>query len=222
MSLGAGVQPRSTVQLFIHVSNVKKRPSLHFSALSVIWRVKAFRDQQCQFLTRNKSLSGDNEWNCSITAECVRTDLILPRQLTTQMKSKARLLIAITQIRLTRHYLRCLVGLLISFWKVFFCCFSSPTTQGLKRKWNKAAPRKNLLQAFRSVVAVSRRNFKNCSAAGTRLSYLNCNNDLTITHWCCSSRSSRTWPLPIWQSFSHNSLPTVVIIFEKICIPSLL
>ena len=63
---------------------------------------------------------------------------------------------------------------------------------------------------------------KNCSAAGTRLSYLNCNSDLTITHWCCSSRSSRTWPLLIWQSVCHNSLPTVVIIFEKICIPSLL
>ena len=24
-----------------------------------------------------------------------------------------------------------------------------------------------------------------------------CNSDLTITHWCCSSRSSRTWPLLI-------------------------
>ena len=35
------------------------------------------------------------------------------------------------------------------------------------------------------------------------------------SHWCCSSRSSRTWPLLIWQSFCHNSLPTVVIIFEK-------
>ena len=58
-------------------------------------------------------------------------------------------------------------------------------------------------------------NCKNCSAAGTRLSYLNCNSDLTITHWCCSSRSSRTWPLLIWQSSCHNSLPTVVIIFEK-------
>ena len=65
-------------------------------------------------------------------------------------------------------------------------------------------------------------NCKNCSAAGTRLSYLNCNSDLTITHWCCSSRSNRTWPLLIWQSFCHNSLPTVVIIFEKICIPFLL
>ena len=45
----------------------------------VIWRVKAFRDQQCQFLTRNKSLSSENESNCSMTSECVRTDLILPR-----------------------------------------------------------------------------------------------------------------------------------------------
>ena len=45
----------------------------------VIWRAKAFRDQQCQFLTRNKSLSSENESNCSMTFECVRTDLILPR-----------------------------------------------------------------------------------------------------------------------------------------------
>ena len=44
----------------------------------VIWRVKAFCDQQCQFLTRNKSLSSENESNCSLTSECVRTDLILP------------------------------------------------------------------------------------------------------------------------------------------------
>ena len=65
-------------------------------------------------------------------------------------------------------------------------------------------------------------NCKNCSAAGTRLYYLNCNSDSTITHWCCSSRSSRTWPLLIWQSFCQNSLPVVVIIFEKICILSLL
>ena len=32
-----------------------------FSAVGVIWRGKAFRDQQCQFLTRNKSLSSENE-----------------------------------------------------------------------------------------------------------------------------------------------------------------
>ena len=45
----------------------------------VIWRVKAFRDQQCQFLTRNKSLSSENESNCLLISECVRTNLILPR-----------------------------------------------------------------------------------------------------------------------------------------------
>ena len=51
-----------------------------FSRLwSVIWRGKAFRDQQCQFLTRNKSLSSENESNCSMTSECVLTDSILPR-----------------------------------------------------------------------------------------------------------------------------------------------
>ena len=51
-----------------------------FSRLrGVMWRGKAFREQQCQFLTRNKSLSSENESNCSITSECVRTDSILPR-----------------------------------------------------------------------------------------------------------------------------------------------
>ena len=51
-----------------------------FSALGVIWRGKAFRDQQCQFLTRNKSFSIENESNCSMTSECMRTaaDSILP------------------------------------------------------------------------------------------------------------------------------------------------
>ena len=51
-----------------------------FSRLwGVIWRGKAFRDQQCHFLTRNKSLSSENESNCSMTSECVRTDSILPQ-----------------------------------------------------------------------------------------------------------------------------------------------
>ena len=55
----------------------------HFRSFSrlwgVIWRGKAFRDQQCQFLTRNKNLSGENVSNCPMTSECVRTDSILPR-----------------------------------------------------------------------------------------------------------------------------------------------
>ena len=51
-----------------------------FSRLwGVIWRGKAFRDQQCQFLTRSKNLSIENESNCSMTSECVRNDSILPR-----------------------------------------------------------------------------------------------------------------------------------------------
>ena len=38
----------------------------------VIWRVKAFRDQQCQFLTRNKNLSSENESNCRwLLSACV-------------------------------------------------------------------------------------------------------------------------------------------------------
>ena len=58
----------------------KNRRFRSFSRLwGVIWRGKAFRDQQCQFLTRNKSLSSENESNCSMTSECVRTDSILPR-----------------------------------------------------------------------------------------------------------------------------------------------
>ena len=80
-SLGAGVQPRSTVQLFVPVSDVEKRSSSQFCFLlwRVIWWGKAFRDQQCQFLTRNRSLSRENESNCSMTSECVRTDSILLR-----------------------------------------------------------------------------------------------------------------------------------------------
>ena len=55
----------------------KNRRFRSFSRLwGVIWRGKAFRDQQCQFLTRNKSLSSENESNCSMTSECVRTDSI--------------------------------------------------------------------------------------------------------------------------------------------------
>ena len=78
-SLGAGVQPRPTVQLLMHVSGVEK-PLFRsfFSALGVIWRGKDFLDQQCKFLTRNKDLSSENESNCSMTSECVGTDSILP------------------------------------------------------------------------------------------------------------------------------------------------
>ena len=51
-----------------------------FSQLwGVIWRGKAFRYQQRQFLTRNKSLSSENELNCWMTSECVRTNSIFPR-----------------------------------------------------------------------------------------------------------------------------------------------
>ena len=46
---------------------------------SVSWRGKASLDQQCQFLTRNKSLRNEKESNCSMTSECVRTDSILPQ-----------------------------------------------------------------------------------------------------------------------------------------------
>ena len=58
----------------------KTAVSQFFSRLwGVIWRGKDFLDQQCKFLTRNKGLSSENESNCSMTSECVRTDSILPR-----------------------------------------------------------------------------------------------------------------------------------------------
>ena len=51
-----------------------------FSRLwGVIWQGKAFLDQQCQFLTSNKSWNSENESNCSMTSKCVRTNSILPR-----------------------------------------------------------------------------------------------------------------------------------------------
>ena len=57
------------------------------SALGVIWRGKAFGDQQCQFLTRNKSLNSEKESNCFMTSECVRTDSILPEALAVSSRS---------------------------------------------------------------------------------------------------------------------------------------
>ena len=65
----------------------------------VIWRVKAFCDQQCQFLTRNKSLSSENESNCSMTSECVRTDLILPRGAGVPAKMRTRENVHLTILR---------------------------------------------------------------------------------------------------------------------------
>ena len=43
-----------------------------------------------------------------------------------------------------------------------------------------------------------------------------------LKKWSSSARSSPTWPLIIWQRFCHQSLPTMVIIFGKISIPSVL
>ena len=80
-SLGAGEQPRSAVQPFMLVSGAEKRSfSQCFLGFGVSFgEEKAFRDQLCQFLTRNKSLSNENETNCSMTSECVRTDSIFAR-----------------------------------------------------------------------------------------------------------------------------------------------
>ena len=57
----------------------RKTPFWHFFSASgcqlarkfgeEIWRGNAFREQQYQFLTRNKSLSSGNESNCSMTSE---------------------------------------------------------------------------------------------------------------------------------------------------------
>ena len=72
-SLGAGVQPRSIIQLFMPVSGVETAVfAVFFPALGVVWRGKAFHDQQCQFIRRNKSLSCEKESNCSNTSSaCV-------------------------------------------------------------------------------------------------------------------------------------------------------
>ena len=61
------------------VSKNRRFRSFFSRLLGFIWRGKAFRDEQCQFLTRKKSLSSENESNCSMTSECVRTDSNLPR-----------------------------------------------------------------------------------------------------------------------------------------------
>ena len=47
--------------------------------LGLIWRIKAFKNQrQCQFRTRNNSLSNGNNSNGWTTTECVHTGPILP------------------------------------------------------------------------------------------------------------------------------------------------
>ena len=54
------------------------RLCIFFSGLGVVWQVKAFSNQQCQFLTRNKCLGNDDQSNRSMTCECVRTESICP------------------------------------------------------------------------------------------------------------------------------------------------
>ena len=63
------------------VSGVEKSPfSQFFLGFGVSFgEEKPFIISKCQFLTRNKSLSSENESNCSMTSQCVRTDSILPR-----------------------------------------------------------------------------------------------------------------------------------------------
>ena len=79
--LGALAYSRDRPYNFSCLSAVSKNRRFRsfFSALGCHLRGKAFRDQQCHFLTRNKSLSSENESNYSMTSECVRTDSILPR-----------------------------------------------------------------------------------------------------------------------------------------------
>ena len=52
--------------------------AVFFSALGCHFTSKSLRYQQCQFLTRNKRLTSENEPNCSMTSVCLRTDSILP------------------------------------------------------------------------------------------------------------------------------------------------
>ena len=80
-SLGAGLKPRSTVQLFMPVSAVEKPPLSQFFFLGFGCHLarKSLSRQQCQFQTRNKSLSSENELSCSMTSGCLRTGSLLPR-----------------------------------------------------------------------------------------------------------------------------------------------
>ena len=80
VSLGAGAQPCRPYNFscLSAVSKNRRFRSFFLGFGGAIWRGKAFCDQQCQFLTGNKSLSSENESKCSTTSECVRTDSILP------------------------------------------------------------------------------------------------------------------------------------------------
>ena len=63
-SLGAGVQPRSTVQLFMPVSGVEKPPfSQFFLCFGVSFGQESLSWPAMSVLTRNKSLSSENESN---------------------------------------------------------------------------------------------------------------------------------------------------------------
>ena len=85
-----------------------------FSQLwGVIWREKAFRDQRCQSLTRNKSLSNENGSNCLMTSECVRTDSILPQGAGLEHGRCKQLIFSLS-----------IFGILVerlSFWRLHFC-----------------------------------------------------------------------------------------------------
>ena len=64
------------LSLFFSALFVHDRFRSGFSDLGLIWRGKALSDQLCQFLTRNKSLSNEND--SSMISECVRIYSVLP------------------------------------------------------------------------------------------------------------------------------------------------
>ena len=80
-SLGAGVQPRSAVQLFMPVSSVEKRPfSQFFLGFGVSFgEGKPFVTSNASFKQETRVWAAKTNQTPSMTSECVRTDLILPR-----------------------------------------------------------------------------------------------------------------------------------------------
>ena len=84
-SLGTCVQPQSTEQLFMPVSDVEKWLSWkkYFSSFLVslyeAGESLLYNDQQFQSLKRNESLSNENKSICAMASEYVLTESILPR-----------------------------------------------------------------------------------------------------------------------------------------------
>ena len=91
--------------------------------LGVIWRGKAFRDQQRQSLTGNKSLCSEYESNCSTTSECVRTDSILPQGAGLEQGRSEQSIFSLSIFGISVERLSFLrLHFRSDFVTVFFCC----------------------------------------------------------------------------------------------------